>query len=516
MANSTRSLRADTPRRPPPGGLIEIHRHGQYCNVIPAVRQLDRYLYTIRHELVDDGSGRERLMPVPYPLIWAKKDSRGTRYCQCFAGLEPLVEELLGRLGLLTRLTGKRSRVLPPPEQAGLARFEDVDRAVLDLVRRHDRGLIRYDPTDVEVARLIAQIAQAWKKARIVVATTRVADARELRRRLLEYYPKASLFTHRRNGYHASRITVATYGSLGAGPIAIERRTILIATDPADLFSSPGIAAVEGLRDAARARVYGLLPEDVQLAPHLRSLVTALFGMAEAHVPKHGHSRRPVDVAFTRIVGGGRVPDQRDDLSLKRSALWKHPLRNRRVARLFADLVLGEIDRLVEQFPDLAELDRGRLRGRAVLLVENVEHGLELARLLPGVPLVADADSAWQEDLSPERRTFLKAVRPKGRPTKDSIIVTGAALAKAGRFDVLVRADGGTGLPPIPREHLVAPYGRDARLLLIDFDDRHHPAPRRWSRARREAYVGQGWAVAGQRQLSPLELFLAARPGVTP
>jgi hypothetical protein len=79
---------------------------------------------------------------------------------------------------------------------------------------------------------------------------------------------------------------------------------------------------------------------------------------------------------------------------------------------------------------------------------------------------------------------------------------------------VLVRADGGVGPPPLAPAQLIEPDDGPARpLLLLDFDDRHHPELRRRTRLRREAYAERGWLAPGVDPVrARVERFLATRP----
>jgi hypothetical protein len=82
------------------------------------------------------------------------------------------------------------------------------------------------------------------------------------------------------------------------------------------------------------------------------------------------------------------------------------------------------------------------------------------------------------------------------------------------RPDVLVRADGGVGLPALGSMELTEPNSEPVRLLLVvDVDDRHHPVLRRRSRSRREAYDRRGWFAPGVEPVQArVNEFLATRP----
>lgn len=71
-------------------------------------------------------------------------------------------------------------------------------------------------------------------------------------------------------------------------------------------------------------------------------------------------------------------------------------------------------------------------------------------------------------------------------------IVTSSGLDRSGKFDVLIRADGGCGDIPIPDEWRTRSGSDSQSLLIVDFDDRYHPVVRQRSRARRTSYEQAG------------------------
>jgi hypothetical protein len=92
--------------------------------------------------------------------------------------------------------------------------------------------------------------------------------------------------------------------------------------------------------------------------------------------------------------------------------------------------------------------------------------------------------------------------------------LTAEGLARTPRFDLLIRADGGTGLLALPEHYQTVANDDDSRLLFIDFLDRHHPLLAKWSRQRRSAYIASGWNVAGRAAPSAMDRFVAQRPEV--
>ncbi len=499
-----------------PAGAVFLRRVGQYLRLEPAVRGLEKYLYTVRHVPVNDAGHGLHIQKQLFPLIWPQKGARGVPCSLCYAGLEPLVKELLMVAGLDVIPTGERPAALPSPNEDALSELEAVDSLSLDLVRGHDRGLIGYDPTHVEPARLVAQVALAWPKRKVVVVTTRVNDARAFRKELEKHLGKVALFTGEHHPARGTRVVVATPNRLGDGALGIEKRSLCFWANPAEIFTSADPAvmnpALDGIQRLWRARVYGLLADDVRPSPWQWSLLTALFGLEGIHIPRHGHRDLPVAVVFSKICGGERPPDGKDNLALKRIGIWKHPLRNRRIAALFLALATQDRKTLREKFPDVAGHVRGRLGGRVGLLVEGVEHGLALAALLPGVPLVTGLN-AFTPGLPAHEDAIVCQRRPFRNPAAGCAIVTVAGLDRAEQFEVLVRADGGRGLPELPETSQAVAKGDESALLLIDFRDEHHPVLRKWSRERRGAYIGAGWnLLTGAPSL--WERFLAFRPEV--
>lgn len=502
----------DKPRRKPRAAkVVKLQRDGQYCAVTPPIEQLDRRFNTVWHVRAPNSEDVPQLTPIPHPLVFSQRDSCGTRYWQCYAGLEPILQEFLKSAGYQIKLTGKRPKKLPAPSTTSLPKFRTVDLEMLNLVRRHDRGIIRYDGQSVHPANLIAQIALAWKHSRIVVAVNQIHKASLLREQLRPWLPNVALFTGRKNPRHATRVTIATPSHLRVGAIGLERRSMLIVTDPVNFFTDFG---ADALRHAWQARVFGLLRERVEMPPHIRGLMISLFGVREVVIPRHGYARRPVTAVFEKIAGGRSVPIHSKQLQVKQLGIWKHELRNRRIAQIFKAIADCDRQQIIDKFPDLADIPALKEAGRVVLVVENIEQALAMAKRLPNTPVLTDSTRLWDEGLTAEQRRLLEVGRAEAN-SSPVLIVTVAAVASAGEFDVLVRADAGVGKLSLTRQQRMAPAGAAKPLTVIDFADKHHPLLRRWSRQRKEAYREQGWLIHGERVPTDLERFVAALPEVT-
>jgi hypothetical protein len=223
-------------------------------------------------------------------------------------------------------------------------------------------------------------------------------------------------------------------------------------------------------------------------------------------------------------VGGPSLPPGLEALDVKRRGVWRHPLRNRRVARLGRLLRAGDDERLRHQFPAVAQALDGTAAAGAYILVENLEHGLALARGLPGWPLIA-GPSPTTNGFSAADVEILLAGETARRQRPPFAIVTAAGMQTLVKPapGVVIRADGGVGLPALGAVDLLMPATHPGRrMLLVDFDDRHHPVLRRKSRRRREAYARRGsgsrssfpgrWASVPAAACSPCSPTWSASP----
>jgi hypothetical protein len=149
------------------------------------------------------------------------------------------------------------------------------------------------------------------------------------------------------------------------------------------------------------------------------------------------------------------------------------------------------------------------------VLAANAEHALALAARLPEDWLLIASD-VHEAGLSPEQvRRLHRPVSPF-RAGPLYAVATPAVLANLDLSctGVLVRSDGGVGLPPFAPAQLIEPDDGPARpLLLLDFDDGHHPELRRRARRRRQAYAERGWLAPGvDPGLHRVQQFLSTRP----
>jgi hypothetical protein len=431
------------------------------------------------------------------------------------ATFEPPIRLALSQSGYTIKRSGNSPQLLPPPCQ--VPGFEPADRGLLQLVREHDWALIRHDPKAVDAARLVAQVALAWPERTLVVAARRRQEVYDLAGRLRAFLPTVSVVTARDKPAAVDRVVVATYEGLGhtasyraPGHKVFDVSWVNTVVVP-DALEATGRVALRCLSRAVRARLYGLIDMAARPAPLERDHLAFLFGFQELTVPYHGCRERPVRVAHCRIQGGPELPLASTGVLLERRGLWQHPVRNRKVRQLASAFRTGDEEEL------------GRLLGVTIsapppgvlVLVANVEQALALAPQLPGWPVVA-GPGVLTDGLTAEQACRLRALPDPCCLGPLHAIVTPTALSGTdlARVGVLVRADGGGGLPPFGPEALVERDDAPARpLLVVDFLDRHHPVLRSRSRRRRAAYEDRGWFGPG---VNPAEAraahFLDNRP----
>ena len=372
-----------------------------------------------------------------------------------------------------------------------------LDPAVVALPRRTRRALVRYggavDPLNL-AAQLVA--AAGTKNGKVVVLVRSRREGSALRRRLIA------------TAAAAQAVSVCTLGTSGlavlekAGLVLVLDALHATWADPltaaAALPVTPtGSAPAVGLMDRlvglpANAAVVGFLPLDRTLSPFETARAWQIYGPEELVVPAHGLVVRPVDVAVHRVGLGRRLSRAADALAVK-NGLWRDPVRNRRMAALARAVAAGDDVALRAAFPAIVGGESGTGPRSVLVLCEGLDQAEFIAGLLPGWPVVTGRDEADA------------AANPAGRPigvnmviaTAYTVIATALGVRKTsgGDFDVVVRADPGHGLPPLPPGWA---HGRTLRpLLVVEAADAGHPLARRWSRQRRAAYLAAGWPVVG-------------------
>src|SRR4051812_8546165 len=246
---------------------VTIYRWGQYILVDPVIGGTERFLFA--RSLCFGGVPEDAEIPlrVPQPFLWEQTYRIDIPCLQGFAGQEPLLVELLERNGFRITLGRNRPSPLPSPDLKTLSVFASLDggldAGMLQFVRLHDRGLIRYASSEkVSPSRLMAEIIQAWPSKKVIVAVTRINDARHVARQLRNYGIELTVRTSRHGTRRAGRVVVGTYAFLGDA--GLEQCDLYLALNPAEIFSGKEVNTwgLECIKRLHRARLYGLLADD--------------------------------------------------------------------------------------------------------------------------------------------------------------------------------------------------------------------------------------------------------------
>jgi hypothetical protein len=493
--------------------IVSVERRGQAIVVQPPCAELFAVLKTTKHVYASRPGHGGRTLKFAQNLFKVSDDFEGPQTILP-AGLESVALHLLERAGFEVRYSVETvlpPRTIPIPDFAAARRVGPVDRTMLELVHDHDRGLARYKAGAVRPARLIAQIALAFRDMTIAVAAKRRADVRRLGRLLRKHLPGMVDTVDGPAPIRLKRVVVATFLGLGEPGIEIEKKDFLIIPDAAEALEANARFAI---RHAERARLCGFLKIGRKLAPYDVDWLAALFGVKDIVIRRHGHVDRPIEVVTVKCVGGQRLAADMGIVSIKRQALWRYGLRNRRLAALARALADGDHQRLDTELPVVAaRLARSGCALKIALLVENIEQALAFAERLPGWPIVAGLHVATV-GLTGRLAALLAQRRWNGVGTPARAIVTLAGLAGAGleKLDVLVRADGGQYVPPALDDIVIRASTPNRRLVVVDVDDRHPPRLRQWARQRQAAYLERGWVAGDGEQNTPIARFLAGRP----
>jgi len=368
-----------------------------------------------------------------------------------------------------------------------------VDNHVIRFVA-HERGVIRYDRRRVNPLWLVAQLYRAYPENLIAVVTSSRQSAERARRQLKVLGVNMEETVTTPLCEDARRIVVDTSTNMAMPDYDFEKRDIVVALD-----------AVQALADAAqyaftaqdaRFHLFGLLADDGRVSPRERDLLMATFGPYEVAVPAHGYQPVRVEVARHKIETTF-LPDNIKAYKLKRDGVWRCAIRNARVRRLATILRNGSLELLRRHYPDVARDLLNLVPQRVVVLADAIEHVVQLGKELPAWP-IRTGQNVVDAGLTNHHREILRRGRSRWNVEGYCIAtVDGLQDFEPGAFDTIIWVGSGPHLPLIPESQLICPATREGRRLLIDFNDRHHPVLRRWSRRRREACEQVGWFGPG-------------------
>jgi hypothetical protein len=326
---------------------------------------------------------------------------------------------------------------------------------------------------------LVVQVALTYPGAVITIAVQHKETARHIARHLRAAGISASAITNQDYPSEGTRIVAATFGQLGRLAANLHRLDILIVSDGVAAlgevprqFLTPSYTPVH----YRVPRVVGLVPANRHLALADRVGLVELFGPETMTIPAHGWVERPVEVVPVPFKGGQASWEPRA-VTCKRRNLWHHRLRNRLVAQVARALVAGDRAALSAYISGLDNIQNVPVPARVVVVVEGEEHAAALRAKLPG----------WSVDAP-----------AAGRLVGEILTFDGLRSRTLEDVDVVVRADGGTGMLPLAQFALASQSWAPARpLYVFDVFDKNHPELRKAVRSRVQAYVDAYWRPAG-------------------
>jgi len=496
--------------------VVQLVRNGAFLDMVPECTGLLGDFFTVQHAAVADAEHGVSLERVRVPLVWTDSHlDLGVPITRAYAGMQSLIKQRLDERGLHVLDDGTAAPPLSSPSHlvtlATNGMDFEVDKAMLDMVQRQDLGVVRYSGAHVDPARLVAQIALAWPKMRIIVAVTRREHVWGIRKRLCSQYClkkwEVTAFTGGSTPDRPGRVRITTYACAAEAGVGGWTPSIFLALNPTEMLSNSW--ADWGMEIMKHTRMYAMLPMDRDLTQFQRDQISARFGLDEVRIPQHGMVERPANVVFCSVYGGPKLPRNASLVELLRAGIWKHPVRNRRIATIAKAVATGDSDRLRKEFCEAFPRMVSPRRRRTVVLVANVEQALVLAKKLPEWPIVV-AKGAMDAGLSAEAKARLERGNGSEMRKCRALVTTAAGLPRIGRIDVLIRADAGVGLPSgCIYNNVIGERG----MNIVDFLDKQHPELLARSKKRKLAYKQAGWTLVDDNR-SQLQKFLDQRPKV--
>ncbi|WP_439624722.1 hypothetical protein [Gemmata sp.] len=422
-----------------------------------------------------------------------------------WSGLEPVCRGLLASNGVPVVDNPRPARVepdaAPEPEPDAAPDARVTDPAVVRFLRDRERGLVRYGP-GVEPLLLATHVCMAFSDAKIVIIRRR-EDARALAHLLARHGITAETTGGGFVPHVRQRVVVTLLGQMGL--VELDGADVVLVvdalhatwtdpltaaplTDPNDPTVPPvrtAVGLLERLVNVATAKVFGFLPIDYPRSPFDIARSWQLYGPGELLIPTVGSIERPVQVAFLNTHVDNSVKNTIPYIGNK---IRMNPARNRRLARVARALQIGDHEELVRLVPTLAAMPHVGVPQHVLLFAESLKQATALAMYLPDWPVV----SGLGDDTCSLKNGATVATR--------GVIATALGIeALSGiEYGVVVRADAGNGLVPLPKNWRVTTDVDAGPMLLIDVRDTGHPLAALWSRQRVRGYRASGWEFVGE------------------
>jgi hypothetical protein len=430
------------------------------------------------------------------------------------AGLLDVVEFVLGREGIeFERIFESSFPPLDAPRLENIALHGAADLALLQVLNRRARGVVRYGP-HCSLAWFIQQAALAYPDATFTVVTSRAGDRDSIAAQLAKRHLDVTTVQTANPPIHVGRVAVSTWYALGHPQTESWRRTFMLVPNAIDAISARAQDVL--LQPDATFRLFGFLPADRRLSPRERDLLACVFGLGELVIPTHGHVGRHVCVDWRRFRNSAVQNADLSHSERKAALIWRNRDRNRLITGIARAAATERTPENLLQSIAGATSQEARTRPLAItVLVEGIDHAARLASMLPEWP-VRTAPTLDCSGLSDRQTQVLnQGIRRPMTVEFPHTIATVAGLAadRLASTDVLLWTGGGPAPPPLPETGLQTTAEALHPLLIIDIDDRPARWLRRATEARTAAYAERGWFATGTDSYEArIEQFIAMRP----
>lgn len=193
----------------------------------------------------------------------------------------------------------------------------------------------------------------------------------------------------------------------------------------------------------------------------------------------------PIAVKWFLVTGADEIDDS-NDISLKRTGIWRNSKRNALIAAIAKDFVAQQ--------------------KQVLILVDTIEHVYQLKQFLPDWPLYYIGNRTFEGEIpndidyvrlnQEERSRLFRAFAERKILGIISTKVWSTGVSFDG-LDCVIRADGGasdTASIQIPgRVSRIFPEGSKEFGIVCDFEDAFHDRLLRQSQRRMRAYLEYGW-----------------------
>jgi hypothetical protein len=461
---------------------ILIRDYGVGANVHPAPPEMFVDLLVERQRFHSDGRGglcREAQTQCLFDLV----PDGGANVP---AGLVPRLAAVARRAGYRVDIQdlGEPPRAAPSPELVGVIDNEQLDLA--ESLAGSRRGVIVVRSTQHKLG-MVELVARVCTLHPIAIVTKTRREARKFCWSLGKTLAEPVECCIRGSVRPDARIRVGTINNLDltvAGVVVFVDATQILHKD-----------VPRRLMILRRTRIYGLLGDHLAPSRRERLLIEAYAGPVIGRLGPPGEPPRDVRAAFASWPGKHR-PDEPLGLIWKRRSIWHNSDRNAAIARLAEALAGGDLATLWTYglFLDDEDDPGHGEQEQVIVLVESLEHGRELGRLLPGWRVLG-ANEARLVDSNEHELAGPISASQKRYP--DHVIMTMAFANGLGSLetDVIIRADG----TPWPLDLALASCRAQAieeqPVLLLDLADNQDRIARDATRARQRDYRDRGWLV---------------------